>query len=275
MTKKHYSWIRWRPLVFLGIFLLLWGLVPPIIKGVLRLSFNEIQAPLWVATAAVQDLQKYWGFRMHSKQSLIESCLELSRRNAYLELKIQEQAGLAQKNKALESLLKLPEQHDYYYEVARVCRRDMGTWWNRMIIRKGRNYGITEGAGVVYSGGVVGKITQVNATTAVVELITSPLFRMAAHFDGDQRPVCYQGKITQSFQVPQGGVRDVPTDCELKEPLTLVSSALGGIFPDGIFIGTIQTLEADKDGLFLNGRVELNRALLSLKEVAVLLPLNS
>jgi len=142
------------------------------------------------------------------------------------------------------------------------------------LIRKGRDAGIVPGAGVVFAGGVVGRVREVYAYTARVELVTSRTFRMAARFEGETRPVRYEGTVIPALRNPVGSVRDVPSDlyASPEEPLRLVSTRLGGVFPDGLPIGEVRYLETDASGLFQRGVVHLDSALLSLNEVAVLLP---
>ena len=145
-----------------------------------------------------------------------------------------------------------------------------------MIIRKGENYGIPVGAPVVFSGGVVGRVTEVHRYTAVVDLITSPTFRLAATASGDNRPVSYQGGLNDSFKAPRGIVEFVPLDIYATRTATrrLVTSGLGGVFPPGLTIGDITNLESSADGLFKLGEVQLDERLGSLTEVTVLVPLN-
>lgn len=102
----------------------------------------------------------------------------------------------------LENLLNLPPLPAFRLEAARVAQRDFSGWWQRFTIRKGQNFGLTVGAPVVFSGGVVGRITEVHRYTAVVDLVTSPTFRLAASLAGDNRPVSYQGGLNDSFKAP-------------------------------------------------------------------------
>ena len=95
----------------------------------------------------------------------------------------------AKEAKGLEEILRLPSYPAYRYETARVARRDLSGWWRQFVIRKGRNYGLTVGAPVIFSGGVVGRIREVHAYTAVVDLISSPALRIAASVQGDNRPI--------------------------------------------------------------------------------------
>jgi rod shape-determining protein MreC len=265
-----------RPFVTLGIILLGWIFLPLVVKSFSRATFFEIQAPLIVADSFVRDLQTFWSNKAHSKEELLKAGKEVSGliaayavsndRNAYLEAEISR----------LENLLNIPAMPDFRFEPARVARRDFTGWWQRMIIRKGSNYGITVGAPVVFAGGVVGRITEVHRYTSVVDLITSPTLRLAATVSGDTRPISYQGGLNNSFTSPRGTVDFVPLDVYATASATkrLVTSGLGGVFPPGLTIGDITSLEPSADGLFKNGEVQLDQRLGTLTEVTVLVPLN-
>jgi len=262
-----------RPFLILGILLVAWLVVPPAIKRLGRNALYEFQAPTTVLAAQIQDIGSYWSIRTRSKRDLIETGKELSRLNALYRIQAGESASLREYNLRLRELLDIPSPPRFRYEVAQVARRDLSNWWQRLIIRKGRDAGIVPGAGVVFAGGVVGRIREVHAYTSTVELISSRTFRMAAHFENDTRPVRYEGTGVPSLRDPKGSVRDAPSDlyASPEEPLTLVSSRLGGVFPDGLKIGEVRHLETDSSGLFQTGVVVLDKALLDLEEVAVLL----
>ncbi|MGE9290555.1 MAG: rod shape-determining protein MreC [Puniceicoccales bacterium] len=263
-----------KPFLILGLLLLAWLLIPPTIKRFGRNALYEFQAPSAVLASYVEDLGTYWSIRTRSKRDLIETGKELSRLNALYRVQAGETTALRDYNLRLRELLDIPAPPGFRYEVAQVVRRDLSNWWQRLIIRKGRDAGIVPGAGVVFSGGVVGRIREVHAYTSTVELLSSRTFRMAAHFAADTRPVRYEGMVIPSLRSPKGTVRDVPSDlyASPEAPLTLVSSRLGGVFPDGLQIGEVRFLETDSSGLFQSGVVHLNEALLSLNEVAVLIP---
>jgi rod shape-determining protein MreC len=129
---------------------------------------------------------------------------------------------------------------------------------------------------VVFAGGVVGRITEVHRYTSVVDLITSPTLRLAATVSGDTRPISYQGGLNNSFTSPRGTVDFVPLDVYATAAASkrLVTSGLGGVFPPGLTIGDITSLEPSADGLFKNGEVQLDQRLGTLTEVTVLVPLN-
>ena len=265
-----------RPFVTLGLVVVAWLLIPVAIKSFTRASFFEFTAPLAAAESYARDLQEYWSLRLHSKGQLIEAGRDLARLTASYSISVQQNADLRAEVSRLENLLKLPSYPNYRSEPARVARRDFSAWWQRMVLRKGRNYGITVGAPVIFSGGVVGRISEVHAYTSVVELISSPAVRLAASVEGDDRPMSFQGGINPTFGPPAGTIEFVPLDvfATPQSPKRLVTSGLGGIFPAGLTIGLITKVEPSPDGLFKTGEVQLDPNLSRLAEVTILVPLN-
>lgn len=265
-----------KPLVALGVFLAAWWVIPTTVKSFMQVSFAEFQAPAWVATSYLDDLEGFWARRSHSKVELIEAGRDLARIKSLYQFNAQRNRTLGLEVERLEAILNLPSRREFRYEVARVIRRDLSAWWQHLIIRKGRDFDIPVGAAVVFSGGVVGRVVEVDAFTSRVELITSPNFRIAARFEGDERPVVYQGAPQSGFGGPVGSVRDAPQDimASRQAPLQLVSTRLGGSFPPGLSIGRVAWLEPGSSGIFQAGQVELDPRLLSLHEVAVLISLS-
>jgi rod shape-determining protein MreC len=263
-----------RPFLALGIVVGAWLLVPVAIKTFTRATFFEMQAPVSVAASYARDLQEYWTLRLHSNSELIEAGRDLARLNASYALGIQRNTELEADIKRLESLLGLPAFPGHRSEHARVARGDFSGWWQRLIIRKGKNSGIPVGAPVVFSGGAVGRVAEVHATTAVIELITSPNFRLAAIVEGDTRPISFQGGVNPTFGSPRAVVDYVPLDVNTaaSAPRRLVTSGLGGVFPAGLHLGEIIRLERAGDGLFQTGEVKLDGRLAALTEVTVLVP---
>ena len=252
------------------------GLAPSAVRHFTDGLFEEFRAPIDAIPSQLSDLGKYWSLHSNSKRSLIEAGRDLARINSAYELKMLENRNLQDRILRYEDILNLPPEDSYKFEVARIARRDINAWWQQLVIRKGRVHGIKEGYAVIYSGGVVGRIAKANLYTSVVELVSSRNFRMAAHFDGEDRPVIYQGVGAVSLQDAKGEVRDVPSDvrASVSEPKLLVTSSLTGTFPEGIRIGEVVDLSLGADGLFKSGTVRLGRALSTLREVTVLIPIS-
>lgn len=275
MPSKRFD--QAKPFATLGLLLLAWLILPVAVKTFMRASFFEFTAPITVSTSRVRDLQQYWGLRLHSNHELVKAGQELGNAVASYEYAVQQNAELTAQIGRLESLLKLPSYSNYREERARVARRDFSGWWQRIIIRKGENFGIVKNAPVVFTGGVVGHVTEVHATTSVVEMISSPNVRLSGVIEGDNRPISFQGGVNPTFAPPTGIVESVPLGIVANTllPKRLVTSGFGGVFPPGLTLGVITRLEPGSEGLFQTGEVKLDERLGTLTEVTVLVPLGA
>lgn len=278
MARKKSSAKRtigsFKPLAILGALVFLWWLLPIVFQSGVRELSKQIQAPFWATLSALEDLQLYWMLKTTSKDELIKSLRDLLHTHNALEVELQKQAHYRTEVERLEALLLLPPLSDFEYRLARVYRRELTSWWDRLHINIGESEGVKNGMGVIYREGIVGKVIQTDAHRSVVELTSSPSFRIAARLENDYRPVTYQGTSQGAFSSPVGLGMHIPTDFQTNDfrPLKLVSSHLGGDFPDGLLIGTVSQLEPDGNGLFQTAKVQLPKNLHTLQEVAVLIP---
>jgi rod shape-determining protein MreC len=266
---------RFRPLLVLGVFLAGWWLAPVALRSFSRQGFAAFETPVALAYSRVKDLQDFWSLRDQGSAALVQAGLDLAHQNADLQVQLQQANAWRGEAARLGALLQMPPEPGFRYEFARVIRRDETSWWQQLEIRKGRLAGLAPGQGVVFAGGVVGRIQSADDFTAVVELASSPTFRVAANLGTDTNPVIYQGLGTQPPGSPGGEVREVPPGIIISEdnPARLVTSSLGGVFPQGLTLGDVGRLEPGSDGLFQAGAVRLDPELATLREVAVLVPI--
>jgi rod shape-determining protein MreC len=251
-----------------------WLVLPFFAKRILRLTFFEFQAPLDLTASYVRDLQEFWSLRSRSKSDLIAAGRDLAQLNATYEVSLQQMATLRGQVSRLEAMLRIPATPGYQAEPARVVRRDLTAWWQRIVVRKGRMHGIPVGAPVIYTGGVVGKVVEVGLSTSVVELISSPTLRLSATLEGDTRTLSYQGGQNPTFGPAVGVAEFVPLDVVARHdaPRRVVTSGLGGVFPPGLTVGDLIRVDPGPDGLFRIGEVRLDARLAELMEVTILVP---
>jgi rod shape-determining protein MreC len=269
-----YRFAQARPFTTLGIVIAAWLVLPVAAKTLLRAGFFEFTAPIVSTASHVRDLQEYWSLRLHSKPELIEAGRDLARVTASYDLAAQRNSDLEAEIARLEPMLRLPPIPGYRLEPARVALRNFSGWWQTLVIRKGRNFGIKVGNPVVFTGGVVGRIIEVDPYTSIVELISSPAVRLAALVEGDTNPVSYEGGDNPTFGPARGVVEFVPPDITIQPNASrrLVTSGLGGVFPAGLTIGQLLEVRPSGDGLFKTGVVQLDSRLAELTEVTVLVP---
>ena len=268
--------------MYLGFFAIGWWGIPSSIKLFTQSTFREFQAPIWEISSRIEDLSNYWGHLSDSKRTLITKGKEFKRLTSDLELQkirskeivteINRLQNLHQSISTLNKLLNINSSQNFESVIARVSVRKMSGWWQQITIRKGQNYAIKPGNGVVFNGGVLGRVRNVDSRSSEIEIITNPNFRIVAHFAKDKRPVTYQGNGIDIGGRAHGLVTDVPHDIipTIDKPIKLISSSLGGNFPHGIPIGMVYNLEGEKEGLFKTGKVILDSRINQVHEVAIL-----
>ncbi len=264
-----------QPLVVLIGLLLVWFFLPVAFKRRQSLAFHEIQAPLWKLEGAAADLQDDLAALSYSKREILEAGRDQARMRAADELGRNENTALRARVSELETLFGLPSDQDHLTEVCTVVRPDLRAWWQHAILLKGGEHGLVEKAPAIFAGGVAGRVVEVGRDTAELQMVSSRDFRLAAKFEGDARPLVYQGESSAPFQSPFGRVSNVPRDftASADKPLILMTSGLGGFFPPGLVIGRVEHLEPDPSGIFQTGRVLLDDRIYALREVSVLIPL--
>ncbi len=120
---------------------------------------------------------------------------------------------------------------------------------------------------VVDENGLVGKITTGGTRTATVSLLVGPNCRVAAR---DKRS---RSLGIVKWQAGRGLYLDnVAPENEVAAGDTLISSGLGGVFPEGLIIGTVASVAVQPGSFFLRIKVDPAVDFGSLDNVMVLRP---
>ena len=153
---------------------------------------------------------------------------------------------------SLKQELNLNETLANYEKVtANVITRSPDTWQDLLIIDKGTNDGIEAGMAVMAQKGLVGRVIEVNATTAKVELLTSK------NVNSNHFPVRVTSASGESFGLLKNYdnkknaliVSQLTGDATLKEGDVVQTSGLGGNSPADLAVGTVIKVKPDSFGL--------------------------
>ena len=264
--------------VALAVFVAAWILLPGAVRRFNREAFVEFQAPALHLVGKSRDLATFWEKKSRSTDELVAAGRDLARINAALELKLKGMEDIRRENTRLREVTDYKVPADYLSVVARVATRDSSSWWQRIVIRKGRNDGIRPGAPVVFGDTVVGRVTAVHLTTSEVDLVTSPGFRCTAYLEGDEqnRIVLINGVAANSLGTAKARVSVIPYDYLLPAgtPARVTTTGMGGVFPSGLTLGYLDGgAYATQVGNFKESLLVPSRDLYNLQEVSVLVPI--
>ena len=265
--------------VALSIFVALWILMPSAVRRFNREAFVEFQAPALHLLGKSRDLATFWEKKSRSVEEMAAAGRDLARINAALEIQINKFEDIRRENVRLREITHYNVPAEYMSVVARVATRDSSSWWQRIVIRKGRNDGIRPGAPVVFGNTVVGRVTAVHLTTSEVDLVTSPGFRCTAYLEGDDQNhiVLVNGVASNSLGTAKARVSVIPRDYFLPagQPARVFTTGMGGVFPSRLMLGYLDGgTYATQVGNFKEILLVPSRDLYNLQEVSVLVPLH-
>lgn len=180
-------------------------------------------------------------------------------------------ADLEKENKDLKSTLKIPASiRDYKSINASVISRNPNNWNDQVELDKGTNDGVKPDMAVVTPAGLIGKVTTAGAKSSTVELVSSVDVknRVSASVQGKDRAFGIINGYNADSKLLE--LTQLPYDMTFKKGQKVVTSGLGGKFPAGIYIGTIQKVETDKMGLSQTASLKTGADLYDLNHVIVL-----
>lgn len=222
-------------IVLIVIFFLVLNLTPagPEVKNFFYLISSPIQQVFWNAGDKISDFFE-----------IISDIKNLKRENEELKLKIQTLEAenvalkeLKKENELLRGALEIGLEKEFKLTLAEVIGKDISQ--DFILIDKGSRDGILEGLPVIAQQKVlIGKISDVYRNFSKVLLISNP----KSSFDG---------KIIESEVFGlirgKGNLRIlfdlIPKEKEIKEGDLVVTSALGGVFPEGLIVGKISQVK--------------------------------
>ena len=166
---------------------------------------------------------------------------------------------LKKDNEKMKEALKLQDTLNEYSLInATVIARNPDTWRDIVTINKGANDGLTPQMSVMSDNGLVGKVLDVNPTSARVALLSNndnTLVRVAAMIQGEKEAI--YGTLT-GFDHEKNILimSQIQATQEIKVGDKVVTSGLGGVSPSSLYIGTVEEVAMDRFGLYKEVRIK-------------------
>lgn len=156
---------------------------------------------------------------------------------------------IAIENERLRKILdykKIAQQFEM--KTATVIARDSSTWVNNIVVNRGANDGIKKDMPVVTPAGLVGYVLKTYDSYSIVALITDPRVAVGVMVQRNESRVAgiIKGDINGSSAVH---MENIPRSADVKKGDQIITSGLGGIYPKGIFVGTVEDVQNESGGL--------------------------
>lgn len=234
------------------------------VAGVLSSPFRSAYTA--VATW-FNDKQNYY----KDTTALEEENAELRQQLAKMEAQIRQAQDDSEENAFLRDLLGLQTQRrDFVFENARVTERSVSNWASSLTLDKGTNYDIAVNDCVVdATGNLVGIVSEVGYNWCTVLTVVDTSTSMGAQVFRTKD----LGVAVGDFSLMGDGrlrMDYLPADCQLLGGDLVVTSGLGGYYPSGLVIGSVEEVQKDDSGASSYAVLVPEADLDSLTEVAVI-----
>lgn len=189
----------------------------------------------------------------------------LEAQNEELRARLAELEEARQENERLRALVDFAEERKLAKLGAEVIRRPVSIWEGVIVIDRGSVDGLEPGMPVIAAQGLVGQVAEVSAHSATVRLLTDQQSGVASMIQSTRATGVVQGSVsgllTMDFvsreQQPQVG--DV-----------VITSGLGGVYPTGIVVGDVVSVDDRRGELYPRITVESRVPVERIEEVFVL-----
>jgi rod shape-determining protein MreC len=155
-------------------------------------------------------------------------------------------AQLAAENSQLRRLLNVTDTLSQQAVVVEVLYEPPSAFNQRLVFNKGSKQGLAPGMPVIDEGGVVGQIVRVTPMTAEAALVTDEQVSIPVQIlRNGLRLIAFGGNAPGKMEV-----RYLAANADIKEGDTIVTSGVGGLFPSGLPVAKVQSVERDTSSGF-------------------------
>lgn len=229
-----------------------------------RGAVQTIVTPFRLAGAAITAPFSGMGNVVRNLTADEQTLLELKAENERLaarNVELEEAEITAQQ---LQELLDLRSTYNLQSTAARVIAGSTDSWTSSVTIDKGSASGVVVGMPVVNGKGAVGQVISCATTTSTVRLLSDENSSVSAMIQSSRA----QGMLKGS---PDGTLylSFIRTDASVNVGDVVVTSGLGGVFPKGLPLGKVKSVESVPGSTYYTIVVEPFTTVANLEEVLV------
>lgn len=166
---------------------------------------------------------------------------ELKQRNSELEQSLRELENIKTQNETLQEYLNLSEKYGEYTTVpGYVINKDISNYSKTIVINVGSDDGVQVDMTVIGDQGLVGHVIAVTNDTAKVQTIIDTASSVSCTLSTTDDSIVCKGTLEEDSTLR--GMY-IPTDANVVQGDSVETSGLGGIYPKGIHVGTVRSVE--------------------------------
>jgi len=206
----------------------------PLLQAVVFGAFSQVQR---VAASVVGSGQAIWRNYVDLRNVRAEN-VELRRREAELQVKLQQQRSQVEATVRLQQLLDLREQSGLATTGAQVIAGSATPDFRTVTIDKGRRDGVRANTAVLAAPGIVGCVVTASRGTAKVQLLVDRNAGIAGLVERSRAQGIVLGTGEDLLRMEY-----LAATADVKQGDVVLSSGIDGIYPKGFTIGRVERVE--------------------------------
>lgn len=163
---------------------------------------------------------------------------ELKKQNSELEQNLRELENIKTENETLKEYMKLTEKFSQYKTIpGYVTNRDISNYSRTIVISIGKKDGVKENMTVISDKGLVGHIISVDDNTSKVQTIVDSGSSVSCLMSTTRDCIVCKGTLESNSTLK---AMYIPLETTIIQGDSIETSGIGGIYPKGIHIGTVE-----------------------------------
>jgi len=217
-----------------------------------------------VTSATIRGVTGTWRDYVDLR-ALREENKRLQLETTTLKRRLEQLQDQALETQRLERLLAMRQASRAEFLTARVVGKDATNWFKTILLDRGSLEGIRRNQSVLAPDGLVGRVVEVTPSSARVQLLTDPVSAVGGLIQRTRVTGIVSGNLGAGARV-----RYLPLMADVAVGDEVLTSGMGGVFPKGILIGRITSVERKSGALFQEATLQSAVDLSRLEEVLIL-----
>ena len=216
-----------------------------------RASAGLLTGPLYRLAAAPAHIARNVSGHFSEQQSLMAENTALREQLLLANARMDRLASVQVENQRLRDLLGGTRGLRLDVQLASLIDIDLDPFRHRLVLDAGSRRGVQQGLAVINAEGVMGQVLAVTPANSTVILISDPSHAIPVQVvRTGLRAIAYGTGRIDLLEVPS-----IPLSADLRVGDVLETSGIGGRFPAGFKVGTVERLHPDDTRLFVVAEV--------------------
>lgn len=162
----------------------------------------------------------------------------LKEENIKKDLLLRELEAIKAENVELNELIGMKKKYTNFESIpGQVINRNFSNFEKTVTINVGEDNGVSQDMAVVADKGLFGRVISTTKNTSKVQLITDPASKVSVNVGNQMDSMILKGDIESGLVLNR-----LPMQTKIVTNQDIFTSGIGGIFPKGIYIGTVNEI---------------------------------